>query len=245
VKVPTVTPSPPGGPAPPQASGSNLAQRVVSSLVLAPVAIAVAWFGGPLFVAFWAIAALVVLWEWISIVGKAAAVRWTWLAAGVLYAGALLAAPLVLRADPALGFWAIIFLFAIVWASDIGAYFAGRALGGAKLWPAVSPKKTWSGAVGGTVTAILAGLVVARLVGLPLAGVVVVALVLSIVSQLGDLLESAVKRRFGAKDASALIPGHGGLMDRLDGFLTAALAAAMVGLIRGGLSAPAQGLLVW
>ena len=98
-----MTPSPPGGPAPPQASGSNLAQRVVSSLVLAPVAIAVAWFGGPLFVAFWAIAALVVLWEWIiNLSRKAAAARWS-LAHGrrPLRGRACWLAPLVLRADPA------------------------------------------------------------------------------------------------------------------------------------------------
>ena len=158
----------------------------------------------------------------------------------------LLLAPILLRRDPALGFVAILFLFAIVWATDIAAYFAGRAIGGPKLWPAVSPKKTWSGAVGGTLGGVAAGLVVVKLRGLAVAPVLVlVAFVLSVVAQAGDLLESAIKRHFGAKDASQLIPGHGGLMDRLDGFLTAAAAAVMVGLARGGLEGPARGLLVW
>jgi phosphatidate cytidylyltransferase len=153
---------------------------------------------------------------------------------------------LILRRDPALGFAAMLFVFAIVWVTDIAAYFAGRAIGGPKLWPAVSPKKTWSGAIGGTLGGIAAGLLVAKMAGLVVAPMLVlVALGLSIVAQAGDLLESAIKRHFGAKDASQLIPGHGGLMDRLDGFLTAAAAAVMVGLLRGGLEGPARGLLVW
>ena len=155
-------------------------------------------------------------------------------------------APLILRRDPEFGLSAILFLFAIVWATDIVAYFAGRTFGGPKLWAAVSPKKTWSGAIGGTLGAIAAGLVTVKLMGVTLAPMlIVVAFGLSVVAQAGDLLESAVKRYFGAKDASQLIPGHGGLMDRLDGFLTAAAAAAMVGLIRGGMSDAARGLLVW
>jgi phosphatidate cytidylyltransferase len=141
---------------------------------------------------------------------------------------------------------AILFLFAVVWATDVTAYFAGRAIGGPKLWAAVSPKKTWSGALGGTLGGVVAALLVATFMGLVIAPMLVlVALFLSVASQAGDLLESALKRQFGAKDSSDLIPGHGGLMDRLDGFLTAVLAAAMVGLCRGGLDGAAQGLLVW
>jgi phosphatidate cytidylyltransferase len=244
---------PANGPAPPVRPPGNLALRVVSSLVLAPLAIFVAWLGSWPFVLFWTIAACIVLWEWTMLVRSPGPLGirtpgWfvAWMVAGLVYAGALLIAPIVLRADPTLGFVAIVFLFAVVWASDIGAYFTGRALGGPKLWPAVSPKKTWSGAVGGTVTAMLAGVAVAASAGLgSLIRVALVGLFLSVVSQFGDLLESAIKRRFGAKDASQLIPGHGGVMDRLDGFLTAVAAAAMVGYIRGGLGAPAQGLLVW
>jgi phosphatidate cytidylyltransferase len=231
---------------------SNLLLRVISSVVLAPLAIAIAWFGGLPFAVFWTACASIVLWEWSVLVRASPAGPVTvtafagWMLAGLVYAGVLLLCPILLRNDAALGFVAILFLFAIVWITDTAAYFSGRAFGGPKLWPAVSPKKTWSGAVGGTLGGVAAGLLVVKGAGLAIAPMLVlVAVLLSIVSQAGDLLESAIKRHFGAKDASQLIPGHGGLMDRLDGFLTAVAAAAMVGLLRGGLEGPARGLLVW
>lgn len=218
---------------------------------MAPVAIGIAWLGGWPFVLFWALAACIVLWEWSRLAapsgGAESATGYVvWMVAGLCYAGVLLLAPIALRRDPSLGFVAIMFLFAVVWATDIVAYFTGRAFGGPKLWPAVSPKKTWSGAVGGTLGGVVAALLVVKLAGLVVAPMLVlVTLALSVASQAGDLLESALKRRAGAKDASQLIPGHGGLMDRLDGFLTAVLAAVMVGLLRGGLDGSARGLLVW
>ena len=169
-----------------------------------------------------------------------------WAAAGVLYAAALALSCVLLRRDADYGFVAIILLCAIVWATDILAYFVGRFVGGPKLWVRVSPKKTWSGAIGGAVGAVAATLVVARYANLAnwvaLGGL---ALVLSVVSQAGDLFESAFKRRFGVKDSSHIIPGHGGFMDRLDGFVAAAAVALMIGIARGGLGAPARGLLAW
>jgi len=237
-------PAQPGAPA-----QNNLALRVVSSLVLAPLALIAAYLGGAVFVLFWVIAASIVLWEWARLVVHARLRGFAlidWLAAGIAYAAVLLFAPLILRRDPALGFAAMAFLFAVVWVTDIAAYFAGRAIGGPKLLASVSPKKTWSGAIGGTLGGIAAGALTVKLLGLSVApALVLVACFLSVVAQAGDLLESAIKRHFGAKDAGSIIPGHGGLMDRLDGFLTAAAAAAMVGLIRAGLEAPARGLLVW
>jgi len=241
-------------PAPRSTTGhSNLTLRWISALVLAPLVLAITYFGGWPFVAFWVIAACLVLWEWNTLVrGSGGAATRTlgsfaaWMVAGLLYAGVLAVAPSVLRADKAFGLVAIVFLFAVVWGTDVFAYFVGRAVGGPKLMPAVSPNKTWSGALGGTLGAVAVGLVVAKIAGVPLtAALAGMTLLLSVVSQGGDLLESAIKRHFGAKDASHLIPGHGGVMDRLDGFLTAVLAAAMVGLLRGGLDAPAQGLMVW
>ncbi|MEA2878845.1 MAG: phosphatidate cytidylyltransferase [Hyphomicrobiales bacterium] len=240
-------------PAAPRSAGvSNLILRVISSVVLAPIAIAIAWIGGVTFVVFWTVAASVVLWEWSALVKNPSQVDkslgWFagWMVAGLVYAGVLLLCPILLRGDPALGLVAMLFVFAIVWVTDIAAYFVGRAVGGPKLWPAVSPNKTWSGAIAGTLGGVAAGLLVVKLTGLVVAPMlVIVALALSVAAQLGDLLESAIKRHFGAKDAGQLIPGHGGLMDRLDGFLTAAAAAVMVGLLRGGLEGPARGLLVW
>jgi phosphatidate cytidylyltransferase len=167
-------------------------------------------------------------------------------AGGMIYASALVIAPAVLRADMKLGFAAIVFLFAVVWGTDIAGYFAGRAFGGPRLAPSISPKKTWSGAIGGSIVAIVAALAIAHVFSIrnP-AATGLIALVLSIASQAGDLFESKLKREFDAKDASGLIPGHGGVMDRLDGFIFASVVAALIGVARGGLELPATGLLVW
>ena len=201
-----------------------------------------------------ALAAGLIVAAWPRGDGEAASGSWesvfwgsaAWAAGGIVYAGALLLGPALLRGDPDWGLTALLFLFANVWITDIFAYFCGRAIGGPLLWPRVSPKKTWSGAVGGLVGGVAASVAVAYASGIGRLGIVgVMALVLSVLAQAGDLFESAVKRRFGAKDASHLIPGHGGLMDRLDGFLVAALAALLIGMIRQGTAAPARGLLIW
>ncbi|TIP17063.1 MAG: phosphatidate cytidylyltransferase, partial [Mesorhizobium sp.] len=137
-----------------------------------------------------------------------------------------------LRGDSHSGLIAILFLFSVVWATDIAAYFVGRAVGGPKLAPSISPGKTQSGALGGAVGGIAAGLVLAIAAGagnLTMLGLV--ALALSIVSQIGDLFESWVKRRHGCKDSSNLIPGHGGVMDRVDGLVAAAFALYVIGWI--------------
>lgn len=170
----------------------------------------------------------------------------TWVTAGIGYSSVLLLAPMMLRGEDWLGFVALVLLFAIVWTTDIFGYFAGRTFGGPKLMPSVSPKKTWSGAIAGALGAMAVAVGVVDLFGdfnkTAIAGL---ALVLSVVSQSGDLLESHIKRHFGAKDASALIPGHGGVMDRLDGFWAAVLVACLIGLLRGGLDETARGLLIW
>ncbi len=269
--------------------GCELCLRVGSALVLVPLAVGSAYLGGPPFLAVWALAAAIILWEWTVIVGEpgrtpilatgaaafaSAAVlfglgwpraalavlalgavavaglagsgRRAWILAGGVYAGAMLAAPAVLRSDAELGLIAVLLVFGVVWTTDVMAYFVGRALAGPKLWPAVSPKKTWSGAVGGAAAATVVGSGISALAGLDhLAALALVCALLSLAAQTGDLLESALKRRFGAKNASELIPGHGGLMDRLDGFVAAALVATLLGLARGGFDAPARGLLIW
>ena len=220
---------------------SNLVLRIVSAAVLAPVAVVTAYLGGWLFAIFWGLAAGAVLWEWMNLVEGQG-----WVVAGIFYASALLAAPLVLRADDELGFLAMVLLFAIVWTTDIAGYFAGRSIGGPKLLPAISPKKTWSGAIAGAAGAMIVAVLIASLFGsFNRAMIAGIALLLSVVSQLGDLLESWIKRRFGAKDAGKLIPGHGGVMDRLDGFWAAALVGCLIGLLRGGLDGATRGLLVW
>jgi phosphatidate cytidylyltransferase len=272
-----------------RAPGKELALRVASALVLAPLAIAVTYVGGWPFFVFWGLAAAGVLWEWILLVAPAdrrttlmtgaaslalavalagadrrlaaviviamgtlavaalaPAARRLWIAGGVPYAGAIGLAPVILRTDAEHGFLAVILLYAVVWTTDVAGYFVGRAIGGPKLMPRVSPGKTWSGAIGGTVAAIVVAIAAANAAGLTgLPAIALIAAALSIVAQAGDLFESALKRRFGAKDSSHIIPGHGGLMDRLDGFVVAAVLAALVGLVRGGVEAPGRGLLVW
>ena len=167
--------------------------RVLSALVLAPIAIAAVYFGGWLFAAFWAIAAVAVLWEWTGLVGLR---NYGWVVAGVLYALAMFLAPVVLRADAVFGMAAILLLFAIVWTTDIAGYFAGRAIGGPKLAPSISPKKTWSGAIAGLAVAVLIVVLATRFIPQAKISVLIaLTIVLSIVSQAGDLAESALKRR--------------------------------------------------
>ena len=270
------------------AKGSrNLVTRVLAALVLAPVAIAIAYAGGGLWTALATLAAIGLYVEWLAIAGvvqqsrvvvpgvaalaasglslasgriEAALVvlaaglaavalltpqRRIWTVAGFLYAAAAQTASVLVRLDQGYGFIALMLILLVVWASDIGGYFAGRGIGGPKLWPQVSPNKTWAGAIGG----FAASLVIAA--GFAAAGfgktgpLLLASAALSIASQLGDLFESAVKRRFGVKDSGNLIPGHGGLLDRLDGLVAALVLAAIFGLLRSGVDGVGRGLVVW
>lgn len=183
----------------------------------------------------------------IALIGAALAAlgrgRRAWFSAGLLYAAAPLIAVCVLRSSEEFGARAILWLFALVWGVDVMAYFGGRLIGGPKLWPRVSPGKTWSGFFVGIVCGAAIATLLAPEGGAKLA-LFALGLIGGAIAQGGDLLESAIKRRFGVKDSSRLIPGHGGVMDRLDGFIAAAIFAALFGLARGGLTA-AEGLLYW
>lgn len=150
------------------------------------------------------------------------------LALGVLYAGIPVLALIVIRRQIhgdglVWTFWAL----ALVWATDIGAYFAGRAIGGPKLWPAISPNKTWAGLIGGVFAASLLAVALHFAVGLPLRLTLATPL-LAVLAQGGDLYESWLKRRAGVKDSGKLLPGHGGVMDRLDGLVPVAPIAALL-----------------
>ena len=207
----------------------DLSTRVASALVLLPIGVGSIWLGGWVWFAVLTLIVAGLCAEWVMLWrARLPRTARAWLlAAGLAYIAIAYAALLEVRAAPA-GRGNVLFVMAVVWAGDIGAYVAGRALGGPRLAPRISPGKTWSGAAGGTACAVLAGMALAWT-----PGAAALALALSVVAQAGDLLESAVKRLLGAKDSGRLIPGHGGLLDRLDGVLAAAPAACAWLLLAG------------
>ncbi len=206
--------------------------------------------------AVFALSMLVLLWMPMALIVLAAIVvaaaiaalfaetkgQGAWIAKGFLYAAASGFALSYLRGDSQAGLIAILFLFAVVWATDIAAYFVGRAFGGPKLAPTISPGKTWSGAIGGTIGGVAAGMIIGSLAGGASYGIFVTAVLLSVVAQIGDLFESSVKRFAGIKDSSNLIPGHGGVMDRVDGLVVAAMALYVIGALAGHPDQPAVAL---
>jgi phosphatidate cytidylyltransferase len=260
--------------APSPARASGLAARIVSALLMAPVALAAVWFGSPWLDFLTIAAAAIMAWEWarlcgsgavgptgavvlaivvLSVVLAASGRHGMALAIAVVGAGAVLGLSLH-RREPApnltavgvvwlavpciallwlardMGTGAVFWILAVVWATDIGAYAVGRTVGGPKLAPRISPGKTWSGLVGGMACAAITGFVAARIAGVAPLGVVLLSAALAVVGQAGDLAESSLKRRFGAKDASGLIPGHGGLLDRLDALLAVVTTVAVLRL---------------
>jgi phosphatidate cytidylyltransferase len=164
-----------------------------------------------------------------------------WYAAGAAYLGSAFLAFLWLRADPLSGRFLVLWLIALVWATDIGAYAAGRSIGGPRLAPGISPGKTWAGLAGGILAAAIAGMAVllgfgaGELDWASLLRIAAASAVLAVVAQVGDLFESHLKRRAGVKDSSDLIPGHGGMLDRIDGLMAAALALGCAIRLTGGI----------
>lgn len=212
---------------------SDLGVRAVSAVVMLVVAGGALWLGGPVWTAFVALVALGVLWEWNRLVhGFVAnpATRGLWNAGGIVYIGGAAWTLDFLRGD-AFGLAAVPVIVGAVIATDVGAYFSGRTIGGPKIAPRISPSKTWAGLLGGMAAA--AAVLVATRQGTPVHQAVLSGMVLAVVAQAGDFFESWMKRRAGVKDSSRLIPGHGGLFDRVDGllavcFVTGIIAAARV-----------------
>ncbi|MCA3562570.1 MAG: phosphatidate cytidylyltransferase [Aestuariivirga sp.] len=169
-----------------------------------------------------------------------------WRYLGVPYVSLPPIALVVLRDDPACGAAAIVLVMLMVWAADTLAYFAGRIIGGPKLAPRISPKKTWAGLGGAMAGSALAALGTGLVLGLSgLWILLVVAALLALVEQGGDLFKSAMKRHYGVKDSGRLIPGHGGVIDRVDGLVAVATAAALIGALRAGIGHAGAGILVW
>jgi phosphatidate cytidylyltransferase len=217
--------------------------HAVASLSYLPEALMLV-FVGALVAGLPAITLLVLIAALVLVAAIAATLRKVpqWEAGGLAYAALSGFSLAYLRGGDHAGLIAILFLFAVVWATDILAYFVGRAIGGPKLAPSISPGKTWSGAVGGALGGLAAGLAIAAATGWGGIWAAAVALLLAIVAQIGDLFESFVKRRNGVKDSSHIIPGHGGVMDRVDGLVAAAFTLYVIGVLFGSADNPASGL---
>lgn len=168
-----------------------------------------------------------------------------WAAFGQIYIGLPVLAILWFRADVSFGFLSVLFLFLVVWTADSAAYFAGRGIGGPKLWERVSPNKTWAGFIGGVFASAVVGLIFGWVCDLPdLIALCGLSVLLAVSAQGGDLLESSIKRTFDVKDASQVIPGHGGVFDRVDGLIAALVVAGLIALLKDG-AEPARALLFW
>jgi len=262
----------------PPAAKRELLVRILSTAVLAPVALAAVMVGGISLALLVSLVALLAFWEWtaigraeeplsariacaaslvlgllglaefgassISLTAVAAVLgvlaglkrrSFRWMGLGLVYVGVPCAAFLLLRQAEPFGIVSILFILAVVWGTDIAAYFGGRAFGGPKLWPAVSPKKTWSGALSGLLASAIAGALTLNMADAgSFAQGLVLALPLSIAAQGGDLFESAMKRKFGVKDSGRIIPGHGGVLDRVDGLFGASAMAWIIAVLGVG-----------
>ncbi len=212
---------------------SDLWVRIGSAIILFVIAGTALWFGGLAFGLLLLVGGALVLVEWFQLVkrmtiggGAKAALN----ALGPILTLGAIAGLWFIRDQ--LGMTATLWVFGMVWATDIGAYFAGRAFGGARLAPKISPSKTWSGLIGGMIAALIASATIgdrAGIIGVPLW----IGLFMGLLAQLGDLAQSWMKRRAGVKDSGKLIPGHGGLFDRVDGVIP-------VALLLGGLAIAGQ-----
>lgn len=214
---------------------NTIVLRIISAAVLAPLVLWVVFTGGIIFELMVTLAAMILVYEWTKMVGR----NQIWIMLGGIYIGAAVFALWWLREGSEQGLFHFVWLLAVVWSTDIGGYLFGLTLGGPKLAPSISPNKTWSGFVGGVVLAIIAGFYVPVFFDqqqeLPSSmSIIGIGAGISVVSQLGDLFESMVKRRFGVKDSGNVIPGHGGLFDRIDGLMSASIALVLLNFAFAG-----------
>jgi phosphatidate cytidylyltransferase len=202
--------------------------RVISAAILAPIVLFIVYVGTPFFEIMISLAALIMAQEWRKVCKN----RILWLIIGLFYISLPCLALLSLRANPTFGKEILFWLLSIVWAADTGAYIFGRLIGGWKLAPVISPNKTWAGFIGGIILASIFGSLIALLLMLE-ASITMLALsaFIGALSQIGDLVESWFKRYFEVKDTGNIIPGHGGLLDRVDGLLMAAFVVFIIELL--------------
>ncbi len=217
----------------------NLQKRIISAGLLAPVVLGVIWFGGAWFGTLVTFAAVIMSFEWCGIVNAGnnpidEIKKNKWLSLGIIYIGIFASSLLYLR-NLDNGFGLVMLALLVVWATDIAAYFAGRAIGGPKICPKISPNKTWAGLVGGMVAASFVGAFASFFASeTGMFSLIILGAVLAVISQAGDFFESWVKRKFGVKDSGTIIPGHGGLLDRVDGLTTVMPVFSIISMFNGG-----------
>lgn len=205
----------------------DLRKRVISAGILAPIVLLIIYLGGSVYNTLIVSVAVIMSFEWQGIINSGnkeltAEARQKWNAAGIAYVTIFTSSLIYLRSIENNGFGIVLLMLLMVWAVDIAAYFTGKAISGPKICPPISPNKTWSGLIGGMLAAGFVGAMASVFMPIGHITPIILGMVLAVISQVGDFFESWVKRQFGVKDSGTLIPGHGGLMDRLDGFTTIA-----------------------
>lgn len=217
---------------------AELKKRVVSAGILAPLVLIIIYMGGALYNTLIVAVAVIMSFEWQGIINSGnkdldEKTKQKWLRCGIVYVTIFASSLIYLRSIEG-GFGVVLLMLFIVWATDIAAYFTGRLVGGQKIYTKISPNKTWSGLLGGMIAAGVVGAFASFFVPIGFVNMIFMGMSLAIISQAGDFFESWVKRQFGVKDSGTLIPGHGGLMDRLDGFTTVAPVFVIFMLLHGG-----------
>lgn len=217
---------------------ADLQKRVISAGILAPLVLLIIYMGGTLYNTLIVAVAVIMSFEWQNIINsgnkeldKKSKQKWT--SCGIAYVTIFASSLLYLRSVEG-GFGVVLLMLLIVWATDIAAFFTGRMVGGPKIYTKISPNKTWAGLIGGMAAAGIVGAISSVFIPLGFFNMVFLGLSLAVISQVGDFFESWVKRQFDVKDSGTMIPGHGGLMDRLDGFTTVAPVFVIFMLLHGG-----------
>lgn len=217
---------------------TDLQKRVISAGILAPLVLLVIYMGGTLYNTMIVAVAVIMSFEWQDIINsgnktidKISKQKWSF--CGIAYVTVFASSLIYLRSVEG-GFGVVLLMLLIVWATDIAAFFTGKLVGGPKIYTKISPNKTWAGLIGGMAAAALVGAISSVFVPLGFFNMVFLGMSLAVISQVGDFFESWVKRQFGVKDSGTIIPGHGGLMDRLDGLTTVSPVFVIFMLIHGG-----------
>lgn len=217
----------------------NLKKRIISAAVMAPIVIGLVLLGGTLFNALMLVAAVLMAFEWCMMTSSGSGHlledknKKLWMGIGIAYIVISILSMMYLRSLPR-GGAIVLFLLLTVWMVDIAAYFSGKLIGGPKIWPAVSPKKTWAGLIGAMIGAGILNVFIGVFVDVPFLTMFLFGMVFAVISQVGDFFESWVKRKFNVKDSGALIPGHGGILDRVDGLTTTAPFMVLLAIFNRG-----------